>query len=102
VWFRIIKGPDTWANVLAGQPYSFNAVNWYVPNITELSTLCDYKSADPLNYSPLNVSFTNGVWSTTTPKSNTTLAKIVYSPGVGNITKTNGTYQYILIRYVSF
>jgi len=86
---------------MTGQPYNLGGYSdCYVPNVTELMSICDHETNVAFNYSPFNLS--NNYWSSTTAPNNTNNAKIAGSSGIGNVAKTNSGVNYIVMRIFTF
>jgi len=100
-WYRVEQSTTNFAGAMTGQPYNLGGYSdCYVPNVTELMSICDHETNVALNYSPFSLS--NNYWSSTTAPNNTNNAKIAGSSGIGNVAKTNSGVNYIVMRIFTF
>lgn len=109
VWYRVPQTAATWANAMAGQPYSVGGNSWFIPNDNERHTILNRSLTTPYNYAPFNLTPLSPLWTSSTNANTTTLAIIfaistgnanVDALGVSNAAKTN-VYGFILIRYAN-
>jgi len=106
MWYRVYEAGNTWANVMAGQPYTRGAYSdCYIPNEMELMRILNRGVSPSTNYAPFNLNVTtanNRLWtSTTTPNSSTTAYAFLGTISNNNMAGTSKTSseRFILMRY---
>jgi hypothetical protein len=105
MWHRVYEVGNTWANVMAAQPFTRGAYNdCYLPNRNELTSILNNEANSNTNYAPFNINVVaanNLLWTSTTCINNTAAAFVFLgntgNNGLSGVSKTS-SQRYILMR----
>lgn len=104
MWYRVPQAAGTWATAISGANASAQDgyTDWFVPNILQQISICNYGQTDTLNYSPFSIAAATyaDLWTSNTDATATTNAYRCQPlrAQFTVIAKTNATTYYLLAR----